>query len=95
MASIEKRKQDNGATSYRVKIRLKGYPPESATFQRLTDARHWAQQTEADIKAGRYFGIGKKRTINELLDAYEKSQNFKKLKSVEWVEAVRRQIKLD
>ncbi len=87
MASIEKRKLDDGTTSYRVKIRLKGYPPESATFQRLTDARNWAQQTEADIKAGRYFGVGKKRTINELIDAYETSQGFKKLKSKEWVQA--------
>lgn len=87
MASIEKRKQDNGTISYRVKIRLRGYPPESATFQRLTDARHWAQQTEADIKAGRYFGVGKKRTINELIDAYENSQSFKKLKSKEWVQS--------
>ena len=81
MASIEKRKNDDGTTSYRVKIRLKGYPPESATFGRLTDAKEWIQKTEADIKAGRHFGISKRHTLNELIDSYEKSTEHKALKS--------------
>ncbi|HUX54728.1 MAG TPA: hypothetical protein VMV56_09960, partial [Williamwhitmania sp.] len=63
MASIEKRKLDDGTTSYRVKIRLKGHAPESATFSRLTDAREWVQKTEADIKAGRHFGASKRHTL--------------------------------
>lgn len=81
MASIEKRKNDDGTTSYRVKIRLKGYPPESATFSRLTDAREWIQKTEADMKAGRHFGASKRHTLNELIDAYEKSAQHIALKS--------------
>lgn len=81
MATIEKRKNDNGSISYRVKIRLKGYPPESATFSRLTDARDWVQKTEADIKAGRHFGTSKLHTLNELLDEYVKSPSYKQLKS--------------
>ena len=40
MATVEKRVTSEG-TVYRVKIRLKGFPPESATFERLTDARQW------------------------------------------------------
>lgn len=80
MATIEKRKSDDGSPSYRVKIRLKGYPPESATFSRLTDAKEWAQKTEADIKAGRHFGISKQHTLAELLDRYE-ATDLPKLKS--------------
>lgn len=81
MASIEKRKNDDGTTSYRVKIRLKGYPPESATFGRLTDAKEWVQKTEANIKAGRHFGASKRHTLDDLIDSYEKSAKHKELKS--------------
>lgn len=81
MASIEKRKLDDGTTSYRVKVRLKGHPQESATFSRLTDARGWIQKTEADMKAGRHFGASKWHTLNELIDSYEKSAQHKELKT--------------
>lgn len=86
MASIEKRLNDDGASSYRVKIRIKGHAPESATFDRLTDARQWAAKTEADIKAGRHFGISKRHTLNDLFDRYEASE-LKKLKSALSVKA--------
>lgn len=87
MATIEKRKLDDGTTSYRVKIRLKGYPAESATFSRLTDAREWVQKTEADIKAGRHFGISKRHTLNEMIDSYEKSPKHNELKSAKEMRA--------
>jgi integrase len=87
MATIEKRKLDDGSTSYRAKIRLKGHAPESATFTRLTDARAWVQKTEADIKAGRHFGESKRHTLNELIDAYEKSAKHKELKSAKEMRA--------
>ncbi len=38
MAAIEERIAD-GQRVYRVKIRLKGYPSESATFKRKSDAK--------------------------------------------------------
>jgi integrase len=86
MAGIEKRANDDGSTSYRVKIRLKGYAPESATFDRLTDAREWAKKIEADMKAGRHFGISKRHTLSDLLDSYEKKE-LPKLMSKNSVEA--------
>jgi integrase len=70
MATIEKRTTQDGDTSYRVKIRLQGFPPESATFERLTDARAWSAKTEADMKAGRHFGQSKRHTFNQLADEY-------------------------
>lgn len=71
MATFQKRRNDDGSQGYRVMIRLKGHPPASATFTRLTDAREWAAQTEADMKAGRYFGASRRKTLNELLEKYQ------------------------
>ncbi len=72
MATITKRISANGAVSYRVQIRLKGHPPDSATFERLTDAKRWATETEAAIRQGRYFGITRRRTFADLVEAYTK-----------------------
>ena len=74
MANIEKRVSQTGIISYRVLIRLKGYPAQSATFKRITDAKRWEQQTEAAIKEGRHFKTteGKKHTLAELIDRYSK-----------------------
>ena len=53
MATIEKRKQTaNGDTYYRVRVRIQGLPEKQKTFTRLTDAKLWAQQTEAAIRRG-------------------------------------------
>lgn len=70
MATIEKRTTRDGATTYRVKVRLKGFPPETASFERLTDARDWAAKTESDMKSGRHFGQSKRHTFDELADEY-------------------------
>ncbi|WP_045225428.1 tyrosine-type recombinase/integrase [Methyloterricola oryzae] len=72
MATIEKRETQDGKTSYRVKVRLKGYPVQSETFTRLTDAKKWAQQTEAAIREGRHFKTAeaKRHTLGELIDRY-------------------------
>jgi integrase len=72
MANIEKRTSKEGKISYRVKVRLKGYPTQQATFERLTDARKWAQQTEAAIREGRHFKTteAKRRTLREMIDRY-------------------------
>ena len=48
VAHIESRRSDDGTLTYRAKVRLKGHKAESTTFTRLTDARRWAQATEAE-----------------------------------------------
>ena len=72
MATIERRLSKASGNSYRAKIRLKGYPVQSASFERLTDARKWAQQTEAAIREGRHFKTteSKRHTLAELIDRY-------------------------
>lgn len=72
MANIEKRIAKSGAVSYRVKIRLRGFPTQIATFERITDARKWIQDTESAIREGRHFKTSesKKHTAKELIDRY-------------------------
>jgi integrase len=75
MANIEKRVNNQQEISYRVKIRLKGCPTQTATFERLTDARRWVQQTEAAIREGRHFKTteAKKRTLAQAIERYQKT----------------------
>lgn len=72
MATIRKRRTSKGENRYLVSVRLKGHPPQNATFSRLTDARKWAQHTEAAIREGRHFKttLAKKRTLSQLVDRY-------------------------
>jgi integrase len=72
MATIETRKNNDGTTTYRVKVRLKGFPTQSATFSRKTDAKEWAKQTETEIRQGRYFKTAeaKKHTVHKLITRY-------------------------
>lgn len=72
MATIEKRTDATGTTTYRVKVRLKGHPSQTATFPRLTDARKWGTQTEAAIREGRHFKTteAKRHTLSDLIERY-------------------------
>ncbi|OJY32619.1 MAG: integrase, partial [Legionella sp. 40-6] len=72
MANIEKRVNQDGKVTYRVKVRLKGFPTQNATFERLTDARKWAQNTESAIREGRHFKTteAKRRTLSQLIERY-------------------------
>jgi integrase len=73
MPTIEKRETQSGAISYRAYVRLKGHPKESATFKRLSDAKKWAQKTEAEIRDGRYFPANqaRKHTLAQMIERYE------------------------
>nr|WP_320114248.1 site-specific integrase [uncultured Desulfuromonas sp.] len=72
MATIQERKSSDGKIKYRVIVRLKGCPPQSATFERKTDAKKWAQDTESAIRDGRHFKTveAKKHTLQEMIDRY-------------------------
>jgi integrase len=69
---IEERIGSDGKVSYRAKVRIKGFPAQGATFARLTDAVRWRQQTETDIRRGKYFQTAeaRKHTFGELVDRY-------------------------
>ena len=82
MATIETRRNADGTTGYRAKVRLKGFPSESATFERKTDAKEWAKQTETNMRQGRHFKTAeaKKHTVGELIDRYLREIEKKNLK---------------
>jgi integrase len=67
MANIEER---NG--KYRVLIRVKGFPAISKTFERKTDAKIWAQQTESEMRQGSFIKTSesRKHTLNEAIERY-------------------------
>lgn len=72
MANIEKRTTKDGKSHYRVLVRLKGFPPQSATFERITDAKNWATNTESAIRENRHFKTNeaRKHTLGDLIDRY-------------------------
>lgn len=72
MATIQKRLTSKGEPRYRVLVRVKGRPGQNATFRRMTDAKRWAEQTEADLRRGKYFPdrAAKGRLFTELVDRY-------------------------
>lgn len=101
MAVIEKRITNEGKTSYRVKIRMKGYPPQTATFDRVTDAKKWSQDTESAIREGRHFKTSqaKRYTLAQLIDRYvsdvlpkktenKRSQRIQKQQLLWWKEQI-------
>ncbi len=72
MANIQERTTASGEKRYRVQVRLKGRPTQTASFRRLTDAKRWAQTVEADLRRGRHFPTSeaRRRTLSELIDRY-------------------------
>jgi integrase len=72
MAYIQQRETDDGAVHFRVQVRLKGHPTQTATFERKTDARRWAQQVESAIREVRHFKTSeaKRHTVADLVDRY-------------------------
>lgn len=72
MAAIVERITKTGEKTFQVKVRMKGYPVQTATFKRITDAKKWAQNTESAIREGRHFKTSeaKKHTFGEMIDRY-------------------------
>lgn len=72
MATIRKRRRKDGTFSFHVQVRLKGSPPQTASFSRKTDARRWVQDIESAIRDGRHFKASeaKRHTVAELIDRY-------------------------
>ncbi|MBS0586861.1 MAG: site-specific integrase [Proteobacteria bacterium] len=72
MATIRERTDKYGKPSYTVEIRLKGYPRQTATFKRLTDAKKWTQDIESAIRNGKHFKTteAKKHTFADAIDRY-------------------------
>ena len=55
MATIDQRPGPDGKLVYRVRVRRKGTPTQTATFTKLADAKQWAQMIEGRVLEGRHF----------------------------------------
>lgn len=84
MADIQERISSAGTKTYTARVRLKGYPTQTATFKRLTDAKKWIQDTESAIREGRHFKTAesKKHTFADMVDRYIKDELPKKPKQL-------------
>jgi hypothetical protein len=72
MASIFKRKNDNGTTVWRAVVRIKGYPTVCNHFERKQEADDWARDIERQIKLGqfKFDQHNQIHTFAQLLDRY-------------------------
>src|SRR5262245_121591 len=72
VATIDQRQGPDGKPVYRVRVRRKGTPPQTATFTKLSEAKRWAQMTEGRVVEGRHFPTTKptRHTLAEALDRY-------------------------
>jgi integrase len=98
MATITKRLTVEGKPYYTAQIRLKGYPAQTATFQRITDAKKWVQDTESAIRKGRHFKTAeaKKHTVSEMIERYcSEYMTNNQVKTYSRKEQVERKSRLD
>ena len=72
MASIRERIDATGKKSYHVQIRIKGFPPQTQSFDNKTIAKQWAQRVETELREGRYmpYAVAQRRTVQEMLESY-------------------------
>ena len=74
MATIQKRTHKSGST-YRVMVRMKGFPAQQRTFKRLTDAKQWAQDTESAIRRGEFKNVVRtaaSKTLKDVIDRFRR-----------------------
>jgi integrase len=70
MGSIQQRKGRDGRPSYRAQVRLRGYPAQTASFTKITDAKAWVSRTETALRDGERLPTGeaKRRTVADLIE---------------------------
>ena len=73
MATFVSRKGPNGRRVWQAKIRRRGYPPQSGTFDSKAKAETWARLIESEMDRGAFIPRtdAKGTTLSEMLDRYE------------------------
>ena len=72
MVTIVPRTSKDGTTTYLVRVRRKGTPPQTATFPTLKDAQKWVHVIEGGVIEGRHFPTteAKRHTVGDLIERY-------------------------
>ena len=84
MASIYKRKNENGSSVWRAVIRIKGHPSLSNHFERKQEAEDWAQETERKIRQGQFNidSFKKQHTYKDLIERLKRDGFFEHQKAL-------------
>lgn len=82
MAAIRERRRANGTVRFQAQVRINGHRPKSASFDRKTDAKRWAHETEAAIRQRRYFNVfeSERHTAGQMIDRFIRDEVPKRLK---------------
>jgi integrase len=72
VAVIRERVSATGKKSYHVQVRIKGFPPQTKTFDTKTLAKQWASLVETEIRNGRWLPRieAERHTVREALERY-------------------------
>jgi integrase len=72
MASIRERVSADGKKSYHVQVRVRTFPPQTKSFDRLAAAKQWASLVETELRSGRYLPRveAARHTVQDLIDKY-------------------------
>jgi integrase len=84
MASIYKRKNENGTSVWRAVIRIKGHPSVSNHFERKQEADDWVQETERKIRQGQFNidSFKKQHTYKDLIERLKRDGFFEYQKAL-------------
>lgn len=74
MATIRELPKKDGSCSYHAEVRLRGHPPQRATFRTRSLAKKWVQDVESGIRDGRHFKTveSKRHTVSEMIEKFIK-----------------------
>ena len=74
MASIRERVSADGKKSYHGKVRVRTFPPQTKSFDKLAAAKQWAALVETELRAGRYLNRieAARHTVQDMIDKYRK-----------------------
>ncbi len=74
MATFRQRKGPAGQKVWHMQVRRRGWPPQTATFDKKSDAEGWAFQVESEMKKGAFVSRseGEGATLRDALDRYER-----------------------
>jgi integrase len=72
MATVTKRKNADGTVSYKVQVRVQGFPARTASHKTERAAKRWASTIEASMHEGRHFrgANGRSHTIGNAIERY-------------------------
>lgn len=72
MGSIREHIKKSGEKSFHAEVRLKGFPPQRASFRTKSQAKKWVQDTESAIRDGRYnsSAVSRRHTVKELIERF-------------------------